>query len=152
MIKRYHKKDRAAINAAYNDKMRDTLQNIESVIGTGVALKNRAEFHMNLGIAYGIMQEHDSALMAYNRALELDKKIAVLWAYRGFTHHLRGEKKKAHDDYREALKLNRKTNLRNITWKMIRKRKNEQASTNRHPQLHFTNTPIFLLNFIHSLL
>jgi tetratricopeptide (TPR) repeat protein len=105
MIKRYHKKDRAAIKAAYNDKMRDTLQNIESVIGTGVALKNRAEFHMNLGIAYGIMQEHDSALMAYNRALELDKKIAVLWAYRGFTHHLRGEKKKAHDDYREALKI-----------------------------------------------
>lgn len=68
-----------------------------------------AEAHNNLG--YSLRKQgaehYEKALSHYNRALELDPKLAQAYHYRGVLHALAGDEAKAKADHGSLLKLDR---------------------------------------------
>lgn len=71
---------------------------------------NMAEAHNNLG--YSLRKQgkenYAKALEHYNRAIDLDAKLAEAYMYRGVLHMLMGNEDKALDDHRALTKLDRK--------------------------------------------
>jgi tetratricopeptide (TPR) repeat protein len=69
-----------------------------------------AEAHNNL--AYSLRKQgtenQDVALEHYNRAIELDPKLAEAYMYRGVLHTLMGDEAAALADHAQLVKLNRK--------------------------------------------
>ena len=72
--------------------------------------QNKAEARNNLGYAPGKQgpENHEEALRHYNRAIELDAKLAEAYMYRGVFHMLMGNEDKAPDDHRTLVRLDRK--------------------------------------------
>jgi tetratricopeptide (TPR) repeat protein len=68
-----------------------------------------AEAHNNLG--YTLRKQgkgsYDAALEHYNRAIELNPKLAAAYHYRGVLHALRGDEAKAKADHAELAELDR---------------------------------------------
>lgn len=71
---------------------------------------NMAEAHNNLG--YSLRKQgpenYEEALRHYDRAIELNAKLAEAYMYRGVLHMLMGNEDKALEDHRTLTKLNRK--------------------------------------------
>lgn len=71
---------------------------------------NMAEGHNNLG--YSLRKQgpqfYGEALRHYDRAIELDSKLAEAYMYRGVLHMLMGNEDKALEDHRTLTKLDRK--------------------------------------------
>jgi len=69
-----------------------------------------AEAHNNLG--YSLRKQgpenYEEALRHYDRAIELNAKLAEAYMYRGVLHMLMGNEDKALEDHRTLTKLNRK--------------------------------------------
>ena len=72
--------------------------------------QNMAEAHNNLG--YSLRKQgsenYEEALRHYNRAIELDAKLAEAYMYRGVLYMLMGNEDKALDDHRTLTRLDRK--------------------------------------------
>ena len=72
--------------------------------------QNMAEAHNNLG--YSLRKQgpenYEEALRHYDRAIELNAKLAEAYMYRGVLHMLMGNEDKALEDHRTLTKLNRK--------------------------------------------
>ena len=68
-----------------------------------------AEAHNNL--AYSLRKQgsdhHKAALEHYNKAIELDPKLAQAYHYRGILHTLAGDEKAAKADHQALLELDR---------------------------------------------
>jgi tetratricopeptide (TPR) repeat protein len=71
--------------------------------------QNMAEAHNNLGYALRKQgpENYREALRHYNRAVELDAKLAEAYMYRGVLHMLMGNEDKALDDHRILTRLDR---------------------------------------------
>lgn len=69
-----------------------------------------AEAHNNLGYVLRKQgkEHYDEALQHYNRALELNPKLAQAYEYRGVLYVLRGEEDKARADHAKLADLDRK--------------------------------------------
>ena len=69
-----------------------------------------AEAHNNLGYSLRKQgkQHYDEALRHYDRAIELDPKLAAAYEYRGVLHVLRGEEEAAKADLAKLTELDRK--------------------------------------------
>lgn len=61
---------------------------------------------MNLGILYGQMNQLDNAIDAFNRAIEIDNKYTDAYHNRGFAFQLKGDHKKAIENFDKAIELN----------------------------------------------
>ncbi len=71
---------------------------------------NMAEAHNNLGYALRKQgkENYAKALEHYDRAIDLDAKLAEAYMYRGVLHMLMGNEDKALNDHRTLTKLDRK--------------------------------------------
>lgn len=79
-------------------------------LGQAVTLKeDYAEAHSNLGFVLRKQgaKNYENALAHYDRALELDPKLAQAYHYRGVLHVLAGDEAKAKADHGSLLELDR---------------------------------------------
>ena len=81
-----------------------------SKFGDAVEMKDDfAAAHNNLGYSLRMQgaQHYDAALKHYNRALELDPKLAQAYHYRGVLHALAGDEAAAKADHAKLVELDR---------------------------------------------
>lgn len=67
--------------------------------------RNAAIAHYNLGIAYAAQREYDHAIANFGHAIRLDPGYAAAFAKRALAHEAKGERGRAHADFRAALSL-----------------------------------------------
>jgi len=61
--------------------------------------------YINLGIAYGRMEDNDAALAALNKAVKLNPDNGAAYLQRGILYREKGDFQAALHDYQQALKL-----------------------------------------------
>jgi tetratricopeptide (TPR) repeat protein len=70
-----------------------------------------SEIHYNLGVSYQLTERLDNAIKNYNKAIELNPKLAQAFNNRGTAYADKGESDKAMADYNRAIELNPKYNM-----------------------------------------
>lgn len=63
----------------------------------------KAEFYNRLGYFWLLEGSYDTAVLQYNRALELDSDVIKFWANRGIVHFRKGNNAKALADFNEVI-------------------------------------------------
>ena len=68
-------------------------------------LRKDAEVYFNQGVSYAKSEEYEKALVAYNKAIELDPKYPDVYYNRGICYRKLGEYDKAISDYSKSIEL-----------------------------------------------
>ncbi|KAJ2451639.1 hypothetical protein EV183_003470 [Coemansia sp. RSA 2336] len=68
------------------------------------SIADSAKIHFNIGLIHGRKLNHEGAIKAYSRALELDQYLVVAYFQRGVSYMVRQRNAEALDDFNSALK------------------------------------------------
>jgi tetratricopeptide (TPR) repeat protein len=87
-------------------RYKESIQYIEKALKAGVATEQESDLWTIVGNGYDALEQYPQAIVAHEKALELDPQSFIAWTNLGATHRHNGNYPEARRCYQKALDIN----------------------------------------------
>ncbi|KAI9299543.1 hypothetical protein BJ944DRAFT_245119 [Cunninghamella echinulata] len=78
----------------------------DSALKAFVNMADNAKMHFNIGLIFAAVDDHDRALAAYSRSIQMDPYFAVAYFQKGVSHFCLGNMQEAMQEFDNAYTVN----------------------------------------------